>query len=119
MFDDRDPVNGLTAVRARVERVCGLLARPQPEVLDGTATLLEGAISELNEWRAQAASGTTTEIGEIRKIRELAGRARILLDKACAYHARWQAWLGSRAGGYQAGGEPAVVAAPGRVWIEG
>ncbi len=70
-------------------------------------------------WRKRLDVPIEQDLLELQRLRQAAGRARKLLDKAAAYHAGWSAYLGSRAGGYQPGGEAAPLARPRRLLAEG
>jgi hypothetical protein len=109
----------LVEARASVERFCELLITPSPAVLDQAALLLESAIADLALWRKGGAVPAEKDLTELRRIRRAAAQARGLLQRAAAYHAGWAAYLGSRTGGYQAGGEAAPVARPRRLLAEG
>ena len=105
--------DGLAAAQAGLEKVCALLTAPTPEVLDRTAVILASVAAEIGRgWRAQPGR-------DLRGIRQAARRASILLEKASAYHAGWLACLGSRTGGYRAGGAAAAVVPQRRLSLEG
>jgi hypothetical protein len=97
-----------------VDGVCLLLISPSPEIMERCERVLEGARSALSDWRPQR-----SELHALKQLQAALGRAGRLLESAFQYHQRWRRRLDSHLGGYLPGGNPAVVAHPGRVILEG
>jgi hypothetical protein len=112
---------GLESVRAAVEEVVRLAVSPSPEVLDRTAVLLESAVAGFEAVRrgGQSGLGELRQLQELRQIRRAIQQAGALLRKAQQYHAGWGAYLGTRTGGYRAGGQPALLVRGRRFSVEG
>jgi hypothetical protein len=113
------PLSGTAGASAGLQQVLNLLISPSPEVLTRTAAVLSSVVAEMKAWRNTSATPAAISRVEIERIRSLATRAAALLAKAYNFHAGWNAYLASRTGGYQAGGDPAPLSSPGRVWAEG
>jgi hypothetical protein len=107
----------LSSSRAGLEEVCGLLRTPCPQALDDAAAILGRVVTEVAEARRQWLSGAPPE--EWHGLERAARLARVLLEKAAAYHAGWSARVRSLTGGYGPGGEPAAQIARGRLSVEG
>jgi len=118
-MDEAVATGGLVEARDAVEQVCRLLVTPSPAVLDRAAAVLERAVGLMADWLKKEGRPGEGQSTELRHLRRAAAQARALLEKAAAFHAGWTARLGSWTGGYQAGGEPAAVIRPGRIWVEG
>jgi hypothetical protein len=108
---------GLTTCRAALAQVCALLETPSPQALDRAVAMLGEVVAEVAEARRHGGAATQRE--EYRGIRRAARLARVLLDKAAAYHAGWNALLGSLTCGYGPGGQAATPVSPGRLSVEG
>ena len=102
-----------------LEKVLSLLATPSPAVLHRTALLLESSIALLAAWRNRIVRATAEEARQLRRIRQLAARAAILLHKAEAYHAGWYSYLASRTAGYAPDGAPVPLWQPTCFRLEG
>jgi hypothetical protein len=109
----------LSSSRAGLDQVCALLMTPSPEALDAAAAILGRVVADVAEAGRRVRSGAAAEAEEYRGIRRGVRRARILLEKASAYHAGWAAWLGSFTSGYGPGGAAQAPVARGRLSIEG
>ncbi len=114
-------VGGLETVRAAVEEVARLVVSPSPEVLDRTAVLLKAAVAGFAAVRRGGDAGPEDlrQLQELQQIRRALQHAGALLRKAQQYHAGWGAYLGTRTGGYRAGGQPALLVRGRRFSVEG
>ncbi len=101
---------------ADLDEVCALLGAPSPQALDTAAGILGRVVAEVARARGQR-DGAQGQ--EYRGIRRAARIARILLEKARAYHAGWNSRLGSLTEGYGPGGAAAAPMLRGRLSIEG
>jgi hypothetical protein len=106
----------LSSSRASLARVCELLETPSPEALDQAEEILGRAVEEVAEARRR---GAPAQPEEYRGIGHAARLARVLLDRAAAYHAGWNAWVGILTGGYGPGGKAAAPVSRGRLSVEG
>lgn len=111
----------LTAARSKVISVCNGLLSPSPEALDGCASLLESAAGELEDClrSLERAAKGCPELEQARGLRTDLRRARHLLQSASNYYSGWQRLLGAMSGGYTACGNPAQLALPARVCLQG
>jgi hypothetical protein len=110
---------GVSGSGASLEQVCALLVTPSPQALDEAAAILERVAAEVAEASRPARRGAPGQLQEYEGIQRRVRFARILLERAAAYHAGWSAWLGSLTGGYEPGGEAAGRVSRGRLSIEG
>jgi len=117
MTENMPEAGEMSDIRAGLDEVCALLAKPSPQALDSAAAILSGVVADLSAARRRR--GRHAQRDEYRGIRRASRLARILLEKAAAYHAGWNAWLGSLTGGYCPGGAAAAPMARGRISIEG
>jgi hypothetical protein len=106
------------SVRRDIERVCQLLTAPSVENLNGSAQILEMAVSRLQLDRA-APNSHASILPEWRNLRASLGRATKLLNSAMDYRTRWNQRLGAMAGGYTAEGRSAELPARPRMWVMG
>jgi hypothetical protein len=97
-----------------VEGVCLLLMSPSPESMERCEQILERASSTLLSLQPQR-----SDLPAVEKLRAALGRAGRLLESAFQYHGQWRRRLDSNLAGYLPGGNPAAVAHPGRVRLEG
>jgi hypothetical protein len=107
----------MSSIRAALDQVCALLAKPSPGALDSAADILSRVVTELSAVRRRCGPNALPE--EYHGVRRGVQLARTLLDKAASYHADWNASLGSLTGGYCPGGAAAPPLARGRLSIEG
>jgi len=114
-------VEGLSAARFQVERVCGLLVASSPEYLDGCPGLLERACSVIAEFRPWLCGvrSDPEALAEAYRLQFAVRHAARLLESAREYHAKWNRILGAMTGGYTPRGDPAPVIRPGRVCLTG
>ena len=114
-------VEGLSAARSQVERVCGLFVSSSPELLDGCPGLLERACSAIAELRPRLSElrGDPGALVEAYRLQFAVRHAARLLQNAGEYHAQWNRILGAMTGGYTPHGDPAPVVRPGRVCLTG
>ena len=119
---DESMLASLREARSLLERVCALLIRPSPEVLDRCEGLLVSASVEL-AWRRPPQPGERAggrAGAEARLVRKALQDARRLLENAASFHARWQRIRASIVGGYRADGAPGQLqSACGRISLEG
>lgn len=107
----------LSGSRAALDEVCVLLATPSPQALHAAAGILGRVVAEMAEARGRRDGVAQRQ--QYRGIRRAAQVARILLEKAKAYHAGWNSRLGSLTEGYGPGGAAAAPMMRGRLSIEG
>jgi hypothetical protein len=114
-------VEGLSAARSQVERVCGLLVLASPEFLDGCPGLLERACSVIAEFRPWLGGvrGNQEVLAEAYRLQFAVRHAARLLESVQEYHARWNRILGAMTGGYTPSGDAAPFIRSGRVSVTG
>jgi hypothetical protein len=114
-------VEGLSAARTEVERVCGLLVSPSTDFLDACPGLLERACSVVAEFRLSMhkARGNPEALAEAYRLQTAVGKAASLLESALDYQTQWNRILGAMTGGYTPAGDAAPVIRRGRVWLTG
>jgi hypothetical protein len=101
------------SIEAELERACTLLELATPDAMNESALALEHAAREL------AAQRESITRDEAVRVQTIARRARLLMDLAARFHARWYAMLGAMTGGYTAQGSPAEFSARPRLSISG
>jgi hypothetical protein len=104
---------------ADLEEACGLLRTPSPPALDAAAAILGRVVAEVAEARRGRPGGASAQTAELHGLQRVVRRARVLLEKASAYHEGWSARVRSLTGGYGPGGEPAAAITRGRLSVEG
>jgi len=92
-----------TTLEDELRRACRLLETATPEAMDASAGVLEGVARDLGARRAQIGAA------EARRLRILAQRARMLLELAARFHARWRDIVATSNGGYTPYGSPAEL----------
>jgi hypothetical protein len=105
--------------RPGLDQVCLLLTTPSPEALDRAAAILDAVVAEIADARRGMQRERAAPLAEYQAIRRASRMARILLDKAAAFHAGWNARLRSLTAGYEPGGEAAASTWRGRLSVEG
>jgi len=101
----------LAEVRSQLDRTCGRLLTPSPEVLDQCSTDLEAAIRQLANCQPQLSSNTgdVDALAEAWHLRRTFLRARRLMESAATFHGNWVRVRGTMSGGYTPTGDPGPV----------
>lgn len=102
-----------SALESALENACKLLELATPEAMDASVTALEGVAREFGERRASIGAA------EARRLRAGARKARLLLDLAAGFHARWHDILAGMAVGYTAKGAPSELSPRTRISVSG
>lgn len=116
-----DNLRTLQAACSEVGQASQLLCSPSPAQLDRCATLLQAAVTRLEEWRAlqSTRSGAARALQEALRLRAATLHAGGLLESAARYHAGWSRLMDAMSAGYAPGGAPAAVARPARLCLRG
>jgi hypothetical protein len=92
-----------TTLEDELRCACQLLETATPEAMDASAGVLESVARDLGIRRAHIGAA------EARRLRALMQQARMLLELAARFHARWRDIVATSSGGYTALGSPAEL----------
>lgn len=115
------PLEELRSSTAEIDSVCGLLAAPSPDALDGCSAVLEAAARRL-EALQPCLSGFAADaeaLAEAWHLQRTVRRAGVLLANAAAYHRNWQDLLAVRTAGYGPDGRPGEPSRTGSLCMRG
>jgi hypothetical protein len=102
-----------SALEAELERACRLLESASPQAMDEGGAALEAVVRDLTLRR------DSIGVEEALRLREGARKARLLLNLAARFHARWYDILAGMAGGYTDKGSPAALSTRARISVSG
>ena len=115
------PLEQLRSSTAEVDRVCGLLAAPNPEALDGCSAVLAAAAHRIEALQPCLLSlaGDAEALAEAGRLRWAVCRAGKLVANAADYHRQWQDLVAVRTAGYGPGGRPGEPPRTGSLCMRG
>jgi hypothetical protein len=115
------PLEQLRSATAEVDRVCGLLAAPDPEALDGCSDVLAVAVRGLEALQPslRGLAADPEALAEAWRLQRTVRRAGTLLANAAAYHREWRNLVAVRAAGYGPGGRPGEPPRTGSLCMRG
>jgi hypothetical protein len=115
------PLEQLRSSTAEVDRVCVLLAAPDPEALDGCSAVLAAAARGIEELQPclGGLAADPEALAEAWRLQRTVRRAGTLLVNAAAYHRHWQDLVAVRTAGYGPGGRPGEPPRTGSLCMRG
>ena len=116
---ERQPTESLRTARMELEKVCQMLLRPSPEVLQLCEQRLAKAAEQMEAGRPFWKAGGRQASEEARSTRQALRHVRRLLENAGQFFAGWQRIRAALSGQYGADGSVPELRCPSRIFLRG